>query len=115
MKLFDKVFHWNADDSLFTQIISILSVAFGVVCLGWLIVASYGIGSTKLAQAHTAGHGGSETIFATIIYAAAAFWVWINVTDRVTFRVTALAFAIVTLLLIIIGVNANTGFFAHVY
>jgi hypothetical protein len=113
MKLFDKI--WDADDSLFTKILSVVSVLFGVFCSLWLVVASYGIGNTKLAQAHAAGHGGSETIFATLIYAAAGFWIWINVTDRVPFRVSAVAFSIITLLLIILGVNANTGFFAHVY
>lgn len=113
--MFDKYFRWDADDSLFTKILSVVSVLFGAFLLGWLIIASYGIGNSALAKAHEAGRGASETIFATLIYLGAAAWVYINVTDKIPFKVSATAFAIITLLLIVLGVNANTGFFAHIY
>jgi hypothetical protein len=81
----------------------------------WLIVASYGVGHTYLAQAHKAGHGGSETLFATLFFAGAFFWGWINFTDRIPFKVNDMVAIIGLLILIILGVNANTGFFGHVY
>lgn len=65
---FDKLFHWDSDQGTFTKILSILLALFGLFCLGWLVIASYGIGHTQLAMAHKAGHGGSETLFATLFF-----------------------------------------------
>lgn len=114
MKFLRSVFHWDADASIVEKIITVL-VPIGVaVLLLWLIIASYGIGHTDLARAHQLGHGGSETIFATILYAAAAFWAWWNWTDRIPFRVNDIVATLVLLALIILAVNANTGFFVHV-
>lgn len=112
---FDKLFHWDSDQGTFTKILSILLALFGLFCLGWLVIASYGIGHTQLAMAHKAGHGGSETLFATLFFAGAAFWGWLNFTDRVKFQVNQMLFIVSLLVLIILGVNANTGFFGHVY
>lgn len=110
-----KLFHWDEGQGLFEKIITVLLALFGLFCIGLLIVASYGVGHTLLAQAHQAGHGGSETFFATIFFAAAAFWGWLNFTDRIAFKVNDLVVIIGLLILIILGVNANTGFFGHVY
>jgi hypothetical protein len=110
-----KLFQWDADQGLFSKILTVILALFGVGCLLVLIGASYGIGNTLLAQAHKAGHGGSETIFATLLFAGAAFWGWINFSDRISFKVNDLVVIIGLLILIILGVNANTGFFGHVY
>jgi hypothetical protein len=111
----NKIFHWDADQGIGTRILTVVLALFGIFCMLWLIVASYGVGNTLLAQAHKAGHGGSETLFATLLFAGAAFWGWINFTDRVPFKVNDIIFIISLLILIILGVNANTGFFGHVY
>jgi hypothetical protein len=115
LNFLNSIFHWDADQGVFSKVLSVLLALFGIFCLGWLIVASYGIGNTLLAQAHTAGHGGSETFFATLFFAAAAFWGWINFTDRIPFKVNDMVWIIGVLVLIVLGVNANTGFFGHVY
>lgn len=111
----NKIFHWDADQGIGAKILTIVFALFGIFCILWLVVASYGVGHTLLAQAHQAGHGGSETIFATLFFAGAAFWGWINFTDRIKFQVNDMVVIIVLLVLIILGVNANTGFFGHVY
>lgn len=110
-----KLFQWDSDASLLEKILTVVFALFGIFCMLWLIIASYGIGNTLLAQAHKAGHGFSETLFATLFYAGAAFWGWLNFSDRVPFKVNQMIFIISFLLLIILGVNANTGFFGHVY
>lgn len=109
-----KLFQWEKDATLFEKILTVVLALFGITLLLILIFTSYGIGNNFLAQAHRAGHGASETLFATLFFAGAAFWGWINFTDRITFKVNDMLVIIVLLLLIILGVNANTGFFGHV-
>jgi hypothetical protein len=109
------IFHWDADQKWPTRVLTVVCALFGIFCMLWLIVASYGVGHTYLAQAHKAGHGGSETLFATLFFAGAFFWGWINFTDRIPFKVNDMVAIIGLLILIILGVNANTGFFGHVY
>jgi hypothetical protein len=111
----NKFFHWDADQGIFSKVLTVILAVFFLVVMAILIGSSYGIGHNLLAKAHTAGHGGSETLFATLIFAGAAFWGWLNFTDRVPFKVNDMIFIISLLLLIILGVNANTGFFGHVY
>jgi hypothetical protein len=110
-----RVFHWDADDSVLTKILTVVFGLFGIVLMFILIGSSYGIGHNLLAQAHRAGHGGSETLFATLFFAGAAFWGWLNFSERIPFKVNDIVAIIILLILIILGVNANTGFFGHVY
>lgn len=115
MNFLQRLFHWDASQGLFEKILTIILALFGIVCVLWLIIASYGVGHTYLAKAHQAGHGGNEAFFATLLYAGAAFWAWLIFTDRVPFKVNEIVAIIGLLILIILGVNANTGFFGHVY
>lgn len=115
MKFLQKIFQWDGDQSLFSKALTVVLALFGIGCMVVLIGSSYGIGHNLLAQAHQAGHGFSETFFATILFAGAAFWGWINFSDRIPFKVNDMVVMIGLLLLIILGVNANTGFFGHVY
>jgi hypothetical protein len=110
----DKIFQWDADQGLFAKILTVVFGLFGIALILILIGSSYGIGNNLIAQAHKAGHGGSETLFATLFFAGAAFWGWINFTDRIPFKVNDMVVIITLLVLIILGVNANTGFFGHV-
>jgi hypothetical protein len=81
-------------------------VPIGVlILLSWLILASYGVGNSDLARA---------AIWATLLYAAAIFWAWWNWTDRIPFRVNDIVATLLILVLLVLAVNANTGFFAHV-
>lgn len=111
----NKIFHWDANDSALTKVLTVVLAIFFLAIVVILIGSSYGIGHNLLAQAHKAGHGGSETIFATLFFGGAIFWGWLNFTDRTPFKVNDMIFIISLLLLIILGVNANTGFFGHVY
>lgn len=110
-----RLFHWDADQGPFEKILTVVLALFGITLIVILIGSSYGIGNNLLAQAHQKGHGFSETLFATLLYAGAAFWGWINFTDRIKFQVNDMVVIIGLMVLIILGVNANTGFFAHVY
>src|SRR5690348_5873991 len=115
IKFLQSVFHWDSDAKTSEKVLTVVFGLFGLFCIGWLIIASYGIGNTNLAQAHKAGHGGSETFFATIFFAGAAVWGWFNFTDRIKWKVNSTVAVIVLLILITLGVNANTGFFGHVF
>jgi drug/metabolite transporter (DMT)-like permease len=91
-------------------------VPIGVlILLSWLILASYGVGNSDLARAHeTVKDPTSAAIWATLLYAAAIFWAWWNWTDRIPFRVNDIVATLLILVLLVLAVNANTGFFAHV-
>lgn len=110
-----KIFHWDEDQGWFEKGLTVFLALFFVIIMFILIGSSYGIGHNQLALAHRAGHGGSETLFATLFYAGAALWGWLVFSDRVSFKVNDTIAIIGLLLLIILGVNANTGFFGHVY
>jgi hypothetical protein len=109
------LFRWDKNASLFEKILTVVLALFGIGLMLVLIGASYGIGNSLLAQAHEKANGVSASLFATLFFAAAGFWAWINFTDRIPFKVNDMLVIIVLLLLIVLGVNANTGFFAHVY
>lgn len=110
-----KIFEWGKDAKTSEKVLTIVFGLFGLACIVWLILASYGIGHTNLAVAHQRGHGGNETFFATVFFAGAAVCGWLNFTDRIKWKVNPTVAVIILLVLIVFGVNANTGFFGHVY
>lgn len=115
MKFLQRVFHFDGDAGPVEKIITVLVPLFVGVLLVWLILASYGVGHSQLAQAHQNVKGGSASLWATVLFLAAAFWAWFNWTDRIPFRVNEVVATIVLLLLITLAINANTSFFRAVY
>lgn len=115
MKFLQRLFHWERKATVFEKAITVASALFGIFCVLWLIIASYGIGNTYLAQAHRAAHGGSASIWATVLFVLTAVWTRAVFSDRVRFKVNEIVAVIVILVLLVLGVNANTGFFAYVH
>lgn len=114
MKFLKSVFHFDEGASLFEKIITILVPCFVAFLVIWLILASYGVGNSALAKAHEAAHGGSASLWATVLFIGAGLWAWFNWTDRIPWKVNDIVATIILLALIILAVNANTGFFAYV-
>lgn len=114
MKFLKSLFHFDDGASLFEKIMTIVVPCFAAFLIIWLILASYGVGNSALAKAHEAAHGGSASLWATVLFIGAAVWAWLNWTDRIAFRVNDIVATIILLVLIILAVNANTGFFAYV-
>lgn len=114
MKFLQSLFHFDRTAGAFEKIMTVFVVLFVGALLIWLVAASYGIGNSNLAQAHRLAHGGSASVFATLILLAAGFWAWFNWTDRIPFQVNDIVATCILLSLIILAVNANTGFFVYV-
>lgn len=115
MKFLQKLFHWDADQGPFEKGLTVLLAIFGIFCIVWLIVASYGVGNTYLAEAHKLGKGGSETLWATVLFVIAGVWAWAVFSDRVPFKINDIVAVISILILLILAVNANTGFFHYIH
>lgn len=115
MNFLKSLFDVDSKASVFEVLVTLLA-AFGSLGLFvWLFLASYGIGHTALAQAHQAVNGGSASFFASLLYLAAGFWAWFNWTDRIPFKINSVVATVILLVLIVLAVNANTGFFRAVY
>ena len=115
MNFLKNLFKFDSGAGTFEKVITVLVPVGAVVLLGWLILASYGVGNSDLARAHqTMKDPASGALWATIILAGAIFWAWWNWTDRVPFRVNDIVATLILLGLLILAINANTGFFAHV-
>lgn len=115
MKFLQRLFHWESTASAFEKVLTVLLALFGIFCILWLVVASYGVGNTYLAQAHRAAHGGSASLWATVLFIAAGVWAWAVFSDRVPFKINDVVAVIGILILLILAVNANTGFFAYIH
>lgn len=115
MKFLSKLFHFDSDAGPVEKAITVIVPIGAIILFTWLILASYGVGNTDLAKAHEAARGGHASFWATILYLAAGFWAWWNWTDRIPFKVNDIVATIILVVLIILGVNANTGFFTYVY
>lgn len=115
MKFLQKLFHWDADQSPFEKGLTVVLALFGIFCILWLVVASYGVGNTYLAQAHKAAHGGSASIWATVLFIACGVWAWAVFSDRFPFKINDFVAIIGILILLVLAVNANTGFFAYIH
>lgn len=115
MKFLQRLFHWEPTASAFEKILTVLLALFGIFCVLWLVVASYGVGNTFLAQAHQKANGGSASLWATVLFILCAVWAWAVFSDRVPFKVNETVAIIGILILLILAVNANTGFFAYIH
>lgn len=93
-------------------IISALLVIFGACVLGYLLLASFGVGGSQLAEA---SRGRGSSVLGLLLLAVTVFWAWLNFSDRVPFKVSDMAFILSLVILIILIVNVNTGFFSKVY
>lgn len=96
----------------FGVFLSAVLVLFGAGLLVFLLIASFGVGHTALAEA---SKGRGSSVLGVLVLAITAAWAWLNFTDRIPFRVSTMAFIISLLILIILIVNINTGFFSKVY
>lgn len=114
MNFLKNVFHFDSDAGPFEKAITVIVPVAVAILLGWLILASYGVGNSDLARAHEASRG-NASVWATVIFLIAGLWSWFNWTDRIPFKVNDVVATVILLVLIILGVNANTGFFTHVY
>lgn len=93
-------------------IISALSLLFGAFLICWLLIASFGVGHTQLAEA---SKGRGSSVLGILLLIVTVIWAWANFSERVPFKVSDMAFIISLLILIILIVNVNTGFFSKVY
>lgn len=96
----------------FGVILSAVLVLFGAGILVFLLVASFGIGHTQLAEASK--HRGSS-VLGVLLLLGTIVWAWLNFTDRIPFQVSTFAFVVSLLILIVLIVNVNTDFFSKVY
>ena len=112
MNFLQKVFGWSSDAKTSEKVFTVLASTVVIVVLLWLIIASYGIGNTDIAMVHKSlKHPGQAALIATLIYAGAFFWLWYNFTDMIPWKISYALAGIIFLLLISLGVAANTNFF----
>ena len=114
MKFVKSLFRFDPAASFMEKAVTVFVPLLAGSLLIWLIVASYGVGHSALAHSAQLARPNAR-IWGTLILLAAAFWAWWNWTDRIPFRVNDIVATIVLLLLIVLAINANTGFFAATY
>lgn len=115
-KFFSDLFQVSPTASFMEKLVTYLAPIASIIGVLYLIVISYGVGNTEVAQSHKVlKNPGVAAFLATLCYLGAFLWFWYNWTDRIRFRVNPLAALLVAILLIILGVHANTNFFVPAY
>lgn len=109
MKFLQSLFHWDADASVFEKALTVVLALFGIFCVTFLVLSSFGAFNNYVSQAaHEAGFG--VKILGFVVLAATVFWGWLNFSDRVPFKVNQMVFILSIVILLILIVNINCGF-----
>lgn len=108
MKFLQSLFHWDSSASVFEKAMTVLSVLFGSTLVIYLLLASFGVGNSYVAQAAHEAKG--TKVLGFLLLAGTVFWAYINFSERIPFKVNGMAFILSLVVLLILIVNVNCGF-----
>jgi hypothetical protein len=112
MKFLQRLFHWDADQSAFEKGLTIVLALGFIFAVVFLIVVSYGVGHTDVANNHRAG---GSTGWATFFFIVSGVWTWGVFSDKVPFKVNETLSIILCLTFFALGLLFNVGWDAHTY
>lgn len=112
MKFLQRLFHWDADQSNFEKGLTVVLALFFIVVALWLMIASFGVGNSPIANDHRAG---GSTGLALLFFILCGVWTWAVFSDKVPFKVNEVVAIITMFLLFALAILFNVGFDAHTF